>query len=286
MKAVQQPHQGAWSRWEEVQPIRVSWNRLLRWEDQRIRFLVGGTYDVLCTPANLVRWGIAAESSCHACGAPRATLEHILASCPAALRDGRYTWRHNRVLEALEREVSEFLSVKSAGERKQQKQGMRFVREGAKGGPGEAYSKAVVEKRAPVVCDWQVRADLGGTRTVPTEVCGSEQRPDLVIWSAAAGRVILAEVTVPWESRMEKAHLRKTEKYTDLADRCRMAGWATNVYPIEIGCRGFVSQSCGRFVREGLGAGPRFQRRLGEIVSEQAQLASAWILHHFRKGQQ
>ena len=135
-----------------------------------------------------------------------------------------------------------------------------------------------------MVCDWRVHADLGGTRTVPTEVCVSDQRLDLVIWSAAARRVILAELTVPWESRLKEAHLRKAEKYTELADRCKKAGWATDVYPIEIGCRGYIAASVSRFLREGLRAAPRFQRRLEETASEQAQLASAWILRNFRTG--
>ena len=63
-----------------------------------------------------------------------------MSSCPVALSDGRYTWRHNRILDALEREVSEFLRVKPAADKKKQKERVRFVREGGKGGPGEAYS--------------------------------------------------------------------------------------------------------------------------------------------------
>jgi hypothetical protein len=281
VKAVQQSHQGAWSRWEEIEPIQVSWAKLLRWQEGRVKFLLGATYDVLCTPANLARWGLAPDLGCVECGAARATLGHILSSCPVALRDGRYTWRHNRVLAVLARGVEEVLKAKPANDRKD---GVLFVGEGANGKLGRPYGKVTKRKRESKIDDWCVQADFGGTRSVPAEICESEQRPDLVIWSTKARRVILAELTVAWEAGVQKAHSRKEGKYTELAAQCRLAGWDTQLYPIEIGCRGFLSRGFGRFVRCGLQAGPRGQRRLGESLSEEAQLASGWILRNFAKG--
>ena len=59
-------------------------------------FLLKSTYDMLPTPANLVRWKISEDDKCE-CGKV-GTLRHILSACPIGLIE-RYTWRHNQVLQ-------------------------------------------------------------------------------------------------------------------------------------------------------------------------------------------
>ena len=51
----------------------------------------------LNTPDNLKRWGIRKTDKCDLCKG-RGSLEHILNWCPIALNEGRFTWRHNSVL--------------------------------------------------------------------------------------------------------------------------------------------------------------------------------------------
>ena len=68
----------------------------------------------LNTPDNLKRWGIRKINKCELCGNP-SSLKHILNWCPKALKEGRFTWRHNSVLshfaKALKKNAPEGLEV-------------------------------------------------------------------------------------------------------------------------------------------------------------------------------
>ena len=44
---------------------------------------------------------------------------------------------------------------------------------------------------------------------------------------------------VPFEENFDWAHQRKLEKYEDLREQCVRNACITNVFPIEVGCRGF-----------------------------------------------
>ena len=101
---IQCPHQGQVTQWEtHVVERKIAWSEIWSWEASRLSFLVKSTYDVLPSPANLVRWNIQSESMCR-CGKP-GTMKHILSGCSLALE--RYTWRHNKVLEVLSQVASE-----------------------------------------------------------------------------------------------------------------------------------------------------------------------------------
>ena len=62
----------------------------------RISFLIRSVYDLLPSNANLVRWGKKEDPTCPLCQG-----RHVLSFCKIALSQGRYTWRHNRVLQEL-----------------------------------------------------------------------------------------------------------------------------------------------------------------------------------------
>lgn len=61
--------------------------------------------------------------------------------------------------------------------------------------------------------------------------------------------VIMAELTVPWEDGLESAFERKKEKYAELAAACIEAGWRAFIYPVEVGCRGFIGTSTQRLLK-------------------------------------
>ncbi len=54
--------------------------------------------DLLPTTRNIKIWGGEEDLSCNRCGAVFCTLNHILTGCPKALAEGRYRWRHDKVL--------------------------------------------------------------------------------------------------------------------------------------------------------------------------------------------
>ena len=80
-----------------------------------------------------------------------------------------------------------------------------------------------------------MRVDLKTRLQFPREITQTTLRPDIVIWSTASKQVLLIELTVPWEERIELAYERKRTKYDDF--QCEQAGWSTWCAPIEVGKR-------------------------------------------------
>ena len=56
------------------------------------------------------RWNIITDPRCALCQAPQPTTNHILTGGPAALDQGRYTWRHDSVLQVLVHGLQQHLS--------------------------------------------------------------------------------------------------------------------------------------------------------------------------------
>ena len=68
------------------------------------------------------------------------------------------------------------------------------------------------------------------------EITSTRQHPDLVIWSVNSKKVIIAELTIPFEANIDWEHQQKLEKYEDLHEQCIKNGWSTDIFPLEIGC--------------------------------------------------
>ena len=129
IKMVAMYQQGAWTRWEHAEQRKLTWPELWRLEPQHIKFHIQSVYDVLPSPTNLQRWGLADTAACQLCQ-KRATLEHILSCCPKALGDGRYRWRHDQVLRALADTVS--AAINNCKYQNTPKQPIAFFRAGEK----------------------------------------------------------------------------------------------------------------------------------------------------------
>ena len=122
--------------------------------------------------------------------------------------------------------------------------------------------------------DWHVATVLKHTFIFPTEIALTTKRPDIVIWSVKAKKVFVIELTVPYEENFVWAHQRKLEKYEDLQEQCVRNGWTTNVFPIEVGCRGFIANSTSVFLTN-LGLPPSDKRKYMEKIQDKALTASA-----------
>ena len=101
--------QGRWLEWTDAMHSDLSWRRLIHGlDDGELQFNLRAISNTLPTPDNLRRWGQnEVDPACPLCGRP-ATLRHILNSCSVALHQGRYTWRHDSVLEVLRRHLTSF----------------------------------------------------------------------------------------------------------------------------------------------------------------------------------
>ena len=83
---------------------------------------------------------------------------------------------------------------------------INFVREG-----GNAHTNNRSTEIGLLVAarDWKLLVDLKGQLKFPPDVATTTLRPDVLLLSRATKRVVLIELTVPWEERIEEAHERK-----------------------------------------------------------------------------
>lgn len=261
--------QGAWTRWEQAVDRKISWSELWQAEPYRIKFLIASVYDVLPSPSNLFCWGKVDAPSCPLC-LRRGTLEHILSCCSKALGEGRYTWRHDQVLKAIAETI--FTSITQNKPLRPARQAIAFIRAGEKPKP-KPRGAAGLLGTAP---DWQMKADLGKQLKFPEQIVETTLRPDIVLFSDSTKQVVLLELTVPWEERMEEANERKRAKYANLVEECRRRGWRARCVPIEVGCRGFAARSlCKAYSMLGV-TGAR-QRKAIKTTTEAAEKASRWL---------
>ena len=90
----------------------------------------------------------------------------------------------------------------------------------------------------------------------PPKICGTTQRPDIVIWSAATKRVVNAELTCPAEEGIEAAQTRKEGRYHLLKCEAKDRGWDSQVATLEVGARGYVAHTVPRVLKR-LGRGSK-----------------------------
>ena len=225
----------------------LSWRRLIHGlDDGELQFNLRAISNTLPTPDNLRRWGQnEVDPACPLCGRP-ATLRHILNSCSVALHQGRYTWRHDSVLEVLQRHLTSFWKHVKSEPLQDQAPFSRLVKEGAPRLPCQRRNVRPLLSDDVLRCarDWQFLFDVGtGYPIFPPEIAATRQRPDVVIFSQSLRVVILIELTVPLEDRIAAANTRKTDRYSALLATCENNGWHATHFPVEVGSRGWVAHS-------------------------------------------
>ncbi|XP_077382825.1 5-azacytidine-induced protein 2 isoform X1 [Festucalex cinctus] len=269
IKAVSQGRQGSWTTWEGVVNRNISWSDLWKIPQARISFLIRATYDTLPCPRNLHHW-FGNEEYCSLCSAPNASLQHILSGCKTALSQGRYRWRHDQVL----RKLAEVLEGCRQGckESPSAENLTSFVTEG-----GQRYTRPrnITRPFSPGH-EWDMRVDLNSQLRFPTEITTTSLRPDIVVWSTEAKVVHLIELTVPAEGGIEAAFEHKKAKYSELAAECREVGWKTTIYPVEVGCRGYVGLSATRLLRDAGVTGGKLRKAIKDLA-EEAEKGSFWL---------
>lgn len=85
-----------------------------------------------------------------------------------------------------------------------------------------------------------------GRRLQFPEVVHTTLRLDVVLWSNEDQKILLVELTVPWEEGCKEAHERKDLKYQPLILECKDKGCQAWSFPVEIGFqrgRGFPAKS-------------------------------------------
>ena len=117
--------------------------------------------------------------------------------------------------------------------------------------------------------------DLGKKLVFPP-IVETTLRPDILLLSDAKKKLVVIELTVPWETRCQEAHERKRAKYDDLMTECRREGWQTWYFSVEVGARGFPASSCWRMMAA-LGLSGRTRKRAVKEMAIAAERASCWL---------
>jgi len=95
-----------WSKWrEEVLAMDMSWHRLFEMGDSMVGFVLKAVYGTLVTPTLVSKWSEEEDGTCKLCENAPGTIRHILSGCAVALGQGRYTWRHDKVLKQISEQV-------------------------------------------------------------------------------------------------------------------------------------------------------------------------------------
>ena len=240
IRAVGMPKQCAWMNWVGFEQRHVG--NLLDVDVSTISFLLRAVTDTLPSNANLRLWGAKdhQEGKCKLCG-ELGTLRHVLSSCKVALSQGRYTWRHNKVLRAIEQVSKDALEAGSVEH--DRSRGIQFIPQGA------LPKRSTVPKVGSPVTDWEVFSDLDKRLTFPADIAETNLRPDLLVISRTKKILIVVELTVPWEERLQEAHEIKFLKYDPLIVEAKRKGWKASCLPIEVGCRGFATKSLSALLR-------------------------------------
>ena len=74
--------------------------------DSLVGFALRIVYGTVITPASKSKWDESEDGNCKLCETNRGTIQHILSGCPVSLQQGRYTWRHDKVLKQIFEQVS------------------------------------------------------------------------------------------------------------------------------------------------------------------------------------
>lgn len=274
-KAIQQAQQGQWTKWDDALHRTIPWDEIWGMPPLRLAFVVRSIYDQLPSKDNLKRWGVSEDTRCVLCGGEQ-SLRHVLSGCTYSLAKGRFTWRHNRVLEVLTEAMS--AACAKANMRNWVPQsGIRFLREGAQ----DYKSRCRTPGKNLLVgaTDWSVAADIKGLRRFPREMQESGKRPDAVLTSQSAATLIIMELTVPWEDRMGTSNAIKNDKYSDLVLDLTEKGFKVYFFAVEVGARGLVGRSVYAFLRE-IGLPNKERAKIMKKMSRVTEASSHWLWLH------
>ena len=110
--------------------------------------------------------------------------------------------------------------------------------------------------------------DLDRQLKIPDHIAkGRTERPDIVLYSNATKQVLMVELTVPFEDRIELSNELKRSKYEDLRLECEKNSWRCQVWPVEVGARGFTGRSLGALLKEVVVVGVERKKNVDELAA-------------------
>ena len=269
--------QGSWLSWEQgVFPFDLSWDNVILGPGARIiSFVLNATHNSVMTPDLRHICGLVPTDTCKLCiGGNKASLHHIIAGCSFALKDNRYTWRHDSVIATLLQAIQpRLLNHNSRPPTSSKVPGIHssFVLAGS--APSKNARQSPPNRSLlGTASDWKLLVDFNHKKYLfPPHIFPTQERPDILLYSNSARVVIFGELTCPAEEGIPEAKLYKQARYADLANDIRgmKHPWSVHVLTLEVGARGFVARSTYTFLRK-IGFSSRGARATCRRVSEVA----------------
>ena len=152
---------------------------------------------------------MASESRCFLCHKDVCTIPHILAACKISVKQDRFTFQHDNVVQHLVLLLKSFLKHLPNNTTKKCNT-IKFVKSGTKFPKINNVSKGILH----LASDWILLADVKGDYVLPFQLALTELHPDIVLFSKSSKRVVPLEWTYPCEENMESWHSQKLNKYT------------------------------------------------------------------------
>ena len=271
-KAIQLQVQGQWTRWTNYVQNNLSWKNILAMPPNFLSFCVASTFDTLPSPSNLKRWRITTESSCFLCQKTICTTAHILGACQIALSQGRFTYRHDLVLNELLKSVKLFIGSLPSNKIVKKSKYISFVKAGQHVSTKKPKHTGVLH----LSDDWIVIADISSDFVFPIHIALTSLRPDLVIYSNKLKRVILIELTCPCEENMESWHSAKISRYSSLVKIIESNKWTADLFAVEVGARGYCSRTVPHSLKR-LGFNNKLAYQTSKLLAEISRKSSFCI---------
>ena len=211
----------------------------------QLSFVLRASCDSLPCPNTLVRWGYSLSKKCPLCNFPVCNVKHVLSCCSVALSDGRYTWRHNLVLEELVKFLKAF-------------------------NPSGSVFADLPGHRA---CE-------SPAATIPPKIIATSARLDIFI--IYDNQAVIIELTVPWnsQSNIQKARSFKQNKdnYQLLVSDLSMLGYSVQLQTIEIGCLGHYTSEAYAALKSGAPNSKPADRRCALTRAAKTAISSSYFL--------
>ncbi|CAG9562812.1 unnamed protein product [Danaus chrysippus] len=115
-----------------------------------------------------------------------------------------------------------------------------FVREGTRATKSNVKPYSILKAAS----DWTIMMDTYEKQyKIPEDICASASRPDIFLFSRILKRVVMIELTVPWETNIPKDHTIKVNKYYELTNELTRNRFVVDLYAVEVGARGITAKS-------------------------------------------
>ena len=202
--------------WDNIMEHDLSWKEMIYdIPEQVLSFKLNATAMTLPSLSNLKRWGIKHVGRCPLCNKLNVTAAHVLSNCRVALRQKRYTWRHDNILAAVAKDLYGLVNrTNRRNSTHPTPDHISFVKAGQHKKSAASLRSLLTKSKST---DWNVNIDFNRSLTIPPCVwVDTLLRPDVVLYSAVDKIIIWGELTVPMEQNMLDAYLRKTARYADL----------------------------------------------------------------------